>query len=315
MEPATALALSPAQAEGLLQRWLTEQGRLLPGDAVRCTEIEPLAGGMMNTVLALRFDREPGRAVVKLNVAGQRFDKEARALEHLRSQAGFLCPRVYLEDSSARSFPYTFLLLEALPGVHMWNLELPPDDRVRIERDLAQVLLDLHSHRSAGFGDIGAAVHPRWVDVFLPRLREVRAQPEVEARLAPEVSRQLDAAIEHAAIALEAQGEPTLVHGDIWAANVIVQRTPMGWALSGLVDPNAQYADVEFELAYLEEFSHVAGATFFDAYRAGAPMRAGYEYRRLFYWLHSYLVHVWLFEDRVYQEKTSWVLDQIARTT
>jgi fructosamine-3-kinase len=121
----------------------------------------------------------------------------------------------------------------------------------------------------------------------------------------------VDQAIRQAKQALSEQGQPTLVHGDIWAANVIVEKTTSGFQLSGLIDPNAQYADVELELAYLEEFSHVAGPTFFSAYHAVKPRRPGYERRRLFYWLHSYLIHVWLFEDQIFRDKVTWVVKQI----
>jgi len=306
MELQTSLAFTSEQAETLLAAWL--------GSTVRCTSIERLKGGMMNTVLKLAFDREPFHAVVKLNVAGQGFDKEARSLRHLREHTRFPCPRVYREDSSARDFPYTHLLLEALPGVNMWDLPMPPESRERIDRELALVLLELHSHQRDGFGSIGeAGTHARWVDVFLPRLREVRGQPEVDARLPPAVSGQLDAAITRAEAALAEQGRPTLVHGDIWAANIIVDERPTGWQLSGLVDPSAEYADVELELAYLEQFSVVVGPAFFSEYHAHSPLRPGYEYRRLFYWLHSYLVHVWLFEDQIFRDKTAWVLEQIRK--
>jgi fructosamine-3-kinase len=204
--------------------------------------------------------------------------------------------------------------MEALPGVNMWELPLPAGDRERIERELAAVLVELHSHTRDSFGSVAEPVtHARWVDVFLPRLREVRRQPEVDARLPSDVSGGLDAAIDEAERALVEQGTPTLVHGDIWAANVIVEQRAAGWQLSGLVDPSTQYADVEMELAYLERFSHVAGPTFWSTYLAQAPRRRGYEYRRLFYWLHSYLVHVWLFEDQVFRDETAWVLEQIQK--
>jgi fructosamine-3-kinase len=249
---------------------------------------------------------------VKLNVAGQSFEREASSLCYLRGTARFPCPEVYLEDSSARSIPYTFLLLETLAGSHMWELPLPVDDRQHIERQLAEVLLGLHSHTRDTFGAIGdVAAQVSWADVFLPRLREVRAEPMLDARLPTAVLLDVDRAIGQAGQALSEQGQPTLVHGDLWAANVIVQNSARGFQLSGIIDPNAQYADAELELAYLEEFSHVAGPTFFAAYHTVRPRRPGYERRRLFYWLHSYLIHVWLFEDQIFRDKVAWVVQQI----
>ena len=76
------------------------------------------------------------------------------------------------------------------------------------------------------------------------------------------------------------------------------------WRLSGLLDPvGLQYADVEKELAYLQAFD-TAGQVFFDAYTARQPLRPGFEFRKLFYWLDTFMLHVWLgfgprFEERV----------------
>jgi fructosamine-3-kinase len=77
-----------------------------------------------------------------------------------------------------------------------------------------------------------------------------------------------------------------------------------GWHFSGLLDPvGLQYAEGEKELAYLEAFDAV-GKEFFRVYSAGRSLRSGYEYRRLFYWLNTYMTHVWLgfgseFHDRI----------------
>ncbi|WP_408022427.1 hypothetical protein [Sorangium sp. Soce836] len=51
---------------------------------------------------------------------------------------------------------------------------------------------------------------------------------------------------------------------------------------------------------------------FLPIYAERAPLRPGYERRRLFYWLHSYLEHVWLFEDQIFRDKTAEVVERIA---
>lgn len=96
-------------------------------------------------------------------------------------------------------------------------------------------------------------------------------------------------------------GVPTLVHGDVWEGNLIVRREAERWRLVGLLDPGSEYADVESELAYLEVFDHRRDALF-AAYTARRPLRSGYERRRLFYWLHTALVHVALFGDPFFRE-------------
>ena len=297
---ATDLELSRQQAQVLLSAWL--------GQEVRNVELRRMHGGMVNSVLHLTFDRAPARAVVKLHTPGYSFEREARNLQVLRRE-GLPCPDVYAIGDGSQVIPYAYLLLEALPGLNLWEARarLAPTDRSRVERELADALIRLHAHTRETFGAIDeASGSSRWVDVFVPRLREVRAKSEVATRLSRQVLRWVDQAIERAPHLLSSQGVPRLIHGDIWAANVLVVERPDGWHLSGLVDPSAQYADVELELAYLKVFDTV-GEAFFRRYTEAFPLREGYEARWLVYWLHTYLIHVWYFGDPYYRQMTARV--------
>ena len=301
--------LTPAEAECVLAAWL--------GRRARCTGVERLRGGMINSVLRLSFDREPHTAVIKLNAGGQGFGDEAQNLQYLHER-GFPCPEVYLVGDPLDpdgldlevQLPYTFLLLETLPGVTLDDARMDRVNRDRVERELAEVLADLHAYTRPTFGPIDVPGSERWVDSFMPRLHEVRQEPEVTQRLTAEVLRVVDQAIEMAPGLLADQGEPALIHGDIWSANVMVAEASDGWHLSGLVDPGAQYADVEMELAYLRVF-HTVGQTFFDIYTAYFPLRPGYELRWPVYWLRTYLIHVWLFGDQHYRDMTALVTREI----
>ena len=288
----TDLTLTLDQAEAVLSDWL--------GSAVRCSGIERLHGGMLNSVLRLHFDRDPSTVVIKLNNEGEGFAKEALALCHLRER-GFPCPSVHRVSDGAGPIPYMFLLLETIPGVTMLQAQLDDADRRRVERELAEVLADLHVHTRKTFGPIGTTGDCRWGEIFMPLLRQVRAAPETEERLTSEVLSRVDLAIEVAEGVMAAQGSPSLIHGDIWGANVMVVRADDGWHLSGLIDPSAQYADAEMELAYLRSFN-APWRDFFEAYTALRPLRPGYELRRQVYWLHTYLVHVTYFADQRYRE-------------
>jgi fructosamine-3-kinase len=298
----TDLVLSPEQAGDLLTAWL--------GTRTRCTGIDRLVGGMINTVLRLRFDREPFSAVVKLNRQGTTFAREASVLRHLRER-GFPCPEVYLVDDTIERLPYTFLLLETLPGVSMHEVHLAPADRDRVEREMAEALVSLHGHTRETFGPIDGSGERQWVDVFMPDLCGIRTQPQIEARLSYDVLADVDRAIMLAPALLQDQGAPTLIHGDIWAANVIVHQGADGWHLSGLIDPSTQYADVEMELAYLRGFNGAWDA-FFETYTARSPMRPGYERRWWVYWLRTYLIHVWLFGDQHYRDFAAQAARHIA---
>ena len=82
----------------------------------------------------------------------------------------------------------------------------------------------------------------------------MRSRMEGLAGLPPSVLDDIDAAVQMAPAALQYQGLPTLVHGDLWDGNLIVRQEQGRWRLAGIVDPGLEYADVEVELAYLECF-------------------------------------------------------------
>ena len=120
----------------------------------------------------------------------------------------------------------------------------------------------------------------------------------------------VDCALEAAEEVMRPQGRPTLIHGDVWAGNVMVAQKDSRWHLSGFLDPGLQFADVECELAYLQVFDTVTPA-FFEAYTSRTPLRPGYAFRRLFYWLNTYMIHVWLFGDQGYRDSVASVAAEI----
>lgn len=306
----TQITLTSTQAETILQAWLNHP--------VVCTEITPLKGGMINTVLRLAFDQSPYQAVIKLNAPGvsgpYALDKEAAILRYLRENTQFPCPQVYAKDSTGSHLPFAYLLLEHLSGDNLWQVMeaglVEPSDLADLDRQLAGILVELHSHTRSTFGKLDEPGLPRWADLFVPRLHEVRAQLAISQRLSQDVLADVDYAIVRAADILADQGAPTLVHADIWPGNIIVQQNAAGWQITGLVDPGAEYADVELELAYLESFNSSRPA-FMGVYTQQRPLRPGYEIRRMIYWLLTYLIHVWLFGDQQYLDLTANLAAQL----
>lgn len=298
------LELTTEQAERLLEAWLSEP--------VVCSAVVPLKGGMVNSVYRLEFNQPPNRAVVKLHgPEGNSFEREARALDHLRLETNCPVPEVYAHDASTVVSPYAYLLLECMPGECLDGADLGPDERADIDSQLAAVLADLHDHRGSGWGHIGAdAQWASWSECFVARLAEARTDPTLRERLAAGVLEGIDEAIGAAGAVLADSGPPTLVHGDVWDGNLMVHGGDGEWRLTALLDPNLQYADSELELAYLEVFDNeqdVLRAAYTDRH----PLRPGYEQRRLFYWLHTALIHVALFGDEFFCEYTARTVDKI----
>ena len=293
------------QCTSVLSAWL--------GASVPCLSISRLHGGMCYGVFRLSFGRAPFQAVLKVDIepSSNGLAREHARIDYVRGLSQFPAPRVYYEDSSRTFLPYSVLVLELIDGENLESVQLSRPERARIDHQLAVALVELHSHTRAGFGEIDAEGIPRWLDVFLPRLIDLRQ--DMDSRLPKSALADLDIALSKAPDALQESGVPILVHGDLWGGNIIVVQRPDGWHLSGVVDwPALQYADVEYELAYLEAW-HTVTPAFFETYARHSPLREGYEWRRLFYWLHTYMLHTWLFGQDRYRDLTAQTAARIAR--
>lgn len=197
----------------------------------------PLHGGELNSVLRLEFDREPYAAVIKMNSEDNTdFTGERRRLDYLRDIGGMRCPEVFAVGFADDEIPCSFLLLEDLRGVSLEMAQLHPDDRSTIEHQLAEILLQLHSRKRTTFGQIDEDPGPaRWTDIVIPRLIEMRN--EMEGTVPSAVLSDIDIADNAAPDVFSSQGEPCLIHGDMWAGNIVVAQSKCKWSVSGFIDP------------------------------------------------------------------------------
>lgn len=83
---------------------------------------------------------------------------------------------------------------------------------------------------------------------------------------------------------------PTLVHGDLWAGNRIVDTRGRSW----LVDPCAHYGHREVDLAMMQLFGGFSGRVF-AAYAEAHPLAPGWPERVAVYQTVPLLVHAILF--------------------
>lgn len=300
----TDIPFTMAHADAVLSYWRSCK--------TTCTAIEKLQGGMCYTVLRLKFNSSPYSAVIKLDAESKDagFIRERIRLEYVLKHTSFPCPEPYCEAGPG-IIPFSFLLLKDMPGTVLSSISLTSEEQHRFDLRLAEVVIDLHGHTSNYFGEIdNTGKEEHWKNIFLPRLYELRR--DMTSRLDRDVLHTIDSVLNHADRVMSNQGTPTLVHGDIWAGNIIVKQKHDGWHLSGIVDlPALQFADHEYELAYLEMFNTVRD-TFFRKYTQIFPIRPGYELRKLYYWLHTWMLHVWLFDQKKYYEKTAETAERLA---
>lgn len=248
-----------------------------------------LDGGEVGTVR--RVDLTDGRRVVaKTGPTDPRV--EAGMIRHLREEGGVRAPGVFHAGDGV-------LVLEYVAS------DADADVTPAVEHDLAERLAVLH----AAAPDAGAFGFPfdtltgpydqpnPWTDSWPSffgehRLERAAACAHKEGVL-PAADRERVATLaDDLSALLDHEPTPSLIHGDVWAGNVLVAADRM----AALVDPACYYADPEVELAYVE-WTGTGGDAFLDRYREVAAIADGYREREPVYCLYPLLTHLRYFGD------------------
>jgi fructosamine-3-kinase len=248
---------------------LAAKGAALLGGSVR--DVQNLGGGSLSRLAQVTLTC--GRTVIVKNGPAPR--AEAAMLCAIRA-AGAPAPEVFAADEEV-------LVIAALPetaGVGMaWN-------------DLGSVLARLHATHGERYGwaeDYAfgpVAIANRWADDWPRFWAENRLL--VNCRyVGARVARRLEHLCTDLANRLPARPPASLLHGDLWGGNVLVD----GDKVSGLIDPACYYGHGEVDIAMLMMFDH-PGAAFFSTY---GKLEAGHRERLDIYRLWPALVHLRLF--------------------
>ncbi|MCY3946562.1 MAG: fructosamine kinase family protein [Anaerolineaceae bacterium] len=266
--------------------------------------IEPLTGGMIAAVYKVTL--ADGRdVVVKAGDADSRLDIEGDMLRHLAQFSELPLPPLFHSEPD-------LLVLGFVEG----NSDL--DERA--QEHAAELLATLHSVTWTHFGHtqdtlIGPLHQPNppsssWVDFFREQRLLYMAH---EALRAEAIDSSLCARIEtlagHLERWLDEARQPALVHGDVWATNLLASEG----RITAFLDPAIYYAHEEIELAYTTLFGsrgRTFGNSFFRGYQELRPIAPGFfEERRHIYNLYPLLVHARVF-GRHYPAEVARTLDR-----
>lgn len=261
--------------------------------------IDPLHGGMVNQVQQWRTSGSPTSIVAKINPTPneQSLLTEFDSLKWYCSNTSFPVPRPYACISGHKRFAGTCLLMEKAPGRNLSQARLTSRGLAHFEINLAHILADLHRHKRSRYG---SALKPnegttRWLDIFQPQIKT--NFEKAKDRLTPPSLDTITAMLKSLEEWLPESNQPTLIHGDLWATNIMLDDTdPDKPRITAFLDTHARFAEVEYELAYLRVFN-TAGNAFFTEYASRQPLRQGFDRRCRIYWLNTMLLHVWMFGD------------------
>ncbi len=271
----------------------TRRGAIEDALGTPLTALHRVTGGNIN--MAVVADCESSRVFVKWNdrPLPRQFEAEARGLNALRNaidpRFGHVPTPLAWSDAPGRSF-----------------LAMTYFERGRPRQDyskcIGRALASIHRATSSlGFGfDLdgycGATPQPNprassWTEFY----REHRLAHQIRLARERGLGTRDVSLLERVAEGLDAflpvdPEPPSLLHGDLWAGNVIVASD----GLPVLLDPAAYYGDREAEFGMMRWFGDFDERTY-AAYRECYPLRDGANARLELYRLYHVLNHFHLF--------------------
>lgn len=253
----------------------------------RLLSARPMGGGCIGEVY--RVELEGGSTLVAKvdRESASHLEREAYMLRYLGENSDLPVPQVFYGSE-------TLLLMEYVEGSSRFS-----DGS---ERQAAELLAALHGISADAYGHerdtlIGSLDQPNlWTGSWIEFFREQRllylARVAHEAGRLPRVDLEgIHRLAERLDDYLEEPEHPSLVHGDVWSANVLAK----GDRITAFLDPAIYHADPEVELAFISLFDSF-GEAFFERYAEIRGIRDGFfEERRDLYNLYPLLVHVYFF--------------------
>lgn len=276
-------------------------------------DVRELHGGMIHRVYELLTDGDPSSLVAKVNEVNKAalLQRECDVLLWYRAHVRFPVPRPIACFGPTSELPLAGLLMERVPGTNLADARLSPRGKAVLQKQLAGHVAALHANRRETYGsaldDVG---HARWVDAFRPTmLREFEAAKDlISSRARSTVA----SVIERLDEWLPERNDPRLVHGDLWATNILVDDAhPDRPRITAFIDCGASYCDPEYELAYLRVF-HTASDAFYTEYARHHPIASGFDRRCRIYWLNTIMMHIRVFGDQ-YIPRCETLAEQIRR--
>ncbi|HWE04730.1 MAG TPA: fructosamine kinase family protein [Tepidisphaeraceae bacterium] len=271
------------------------------GEAAELESVTPLAGGSINTTIALGL-KDNRKAVLKITphrVVQTHADEEWQL--RLIADAGAPAPEVYFSKIGSLDDPFSYILMEYIEGLSLAEAKAicSAEEIDAIQSDLARLLLKLHSRTNTHFQRaLGRDVkqYESWPQCYREFFDPIWAEVEKSGALPIKCRKMVGKIHERLERFIEHDDCPRLLHWDLWAGNLKVRCDEEGqWRIAAFLDPHCKYGHAEVELAYMELFS-TSTPVFMKAYQRERKLAPEYhQVRKPVYQLYSMLNDLHLF--------------------
>lgn len=213
------------------------------------TDISLSGKGASACVYKVDVEEIPYGIAVKCSDNAELLKQEYQQIKFINDRVDCKLPRLYhfgmCRDGSA------VMIMEHFDGVSASKLKKVRKAKESLPNEIVDNLLKIHSVHNEKFGPIDNAVYDTWYDYYSEFADEIYRfvkDSYENGRLRKKVFTAVSLSYEkRKEILRDTDGTPTLIHGDYWQPNFIVN--PDTYALVGVIDPfNILWAEPEYEL-------------------------------------------------------------------
>lgn len=221
-----------------------------------------LAGGLFNTTYFIEISNPEKRLVLRIAPVRQEllfnFEKSMMAVEtklyDMFHQQDIPAPTVLLYDDSKAILPRNYQITEYIDSIPLHDPTFPGEYRAKILYDLGVYTAKMHQIKADKFGwpnpDGTVSGHARWADFILEFTREISDKSSQYGVFDEKDIQAFDDFFRGSTGLFDIKEQPSLVHTDLWDANVLVRKAEDTWEIAAVIDADrAIFADREYDLA------------------------------------------------------------------
>ncbi len=244
-----------------------------------------VAGGMVyRTVL----DKSPFVVAIKTTKDKDLLEKECKYIKYIQQYADIKLPEIYFDTTIDNQY---FVVMEYFDGVNCLSdyvLEASEENRKKVAGEIADNIIKLQSVKGEKYGDLLSPEFDDWHDYYKPFVKMVKREADVlqkEGYITKHILDYVNKAYENYDVIFdEPVSKPTIIHGDYWAGNLIVNKD---FELIGVLDPfNSIWGDSEYELFALNAV-HNGKIPILEAYMSKQSVSEKFMLKNYFYLLFS----------------------------
>lgn len=211
--------------------------------------VKAIGKGASASVYRIEIGKEPYVIAVKHSNNADLLKEEYEQIKFLNDRVDCKLPKLYhfgvLKDNSA------VMIMQLFDGISANKIKCTRKASKALTDMIVDNLIKIHTVHNDKFGPINNAVYDTWYDYYFDFACDIynfakkaydNGTMKKKAFQAVELSyKNLDK------ILSESSGKPTLIHGDYWQPNFIVNSDT--YELLGVIDPfNIMWAEPEYEL-------------------------------------------------------------------